>query len=222
MKDIAAAWTPFCAVRPPVDNDPDHDDPRHVIPKCLAKANEDSLDQVVDHLHSICCTIKERRRSHAATVNVRRNAPRKQERRREHAAADAAIAGVETLPAPASQPHADQQPGEESPTPNQTETSSSTAVDGAVWEDEGTLDWVLRLSDAVLALPGGTSVQVDARVKGFKPQTRLLVVVEPQEIFNLKRGVDIGIPHGIQWWEPGNPPKCKVTNVATRPIFTSK
>ena len=221
-KDITVAWTYFCAVRPPADNDPDPDDPRHVISKRLAEANENSLDQVVDHLHSTCWKIKERRRSHAVTVNARRNALRKQERRRQQAAAEAAIAGTEMVPALASQPPSDQQPGEESPTPNKTETDSPTAVDRAVWEDEGTLDWVLRLSNAVSALPGGTSVQVDARVKGPQPQTRLLIIVEPREKFNLKRGVDIGIPRGIQWWEPGNPLKCKVSNVATRPISISK
>ena len=179
-KDITAAWTPFCTVRPPADKDPDPDNPRHVIPKCLAEANEDSLDQVVDHLHSICWTIKERRRSHAATVDTRRNALCKQERQRQQAAAEAAIAGTEMVPALASQPPSDQQPGEESPKPNHAETDSPTAVDGAVWEDEGTLDWVLRLSDAVSALPGGTSVQVNARAKGPQPQTRLLVIVEPR------------------------------------------
>ena len=221
-KDITAAWTSFCAVRLPAAKDLDTDDPRHVIPKCLAEAYEDSLDQVVDHLHRICWTIKERRRSHADTVDAKRNALRKQERHRQQAAAEAAIAGTETVPALASQPSSDQQPGEKSPKPNHAGTDRSTAVDGAVWEDEGTLDWVLRLSDAVSALPGGTSVQVDARVKGPHPQTRLLVIVEPHEKFNLKWGVDIGIPRGIQWWEPGNPLKCKVTNVATRPISIFK
>ena len=72
------------------------------------------------------------------------------------------------------------------------------------------------------ALPGGTSAQVDARVKGPQPQTRLLVIVEPREKFNLKRRVEAGIPRRIQWWEPGNPLKCKVTNMATRPISISK
>ena len=91
-----------------------------------------------------------------------------------------------------------------------------------MWEDEGTFDWVLRLSNAVLSLPGGTSVQVDARAKGPQPQTRLLVIIEPREKFNLKRGVGIGIPRGIQCWEAGNPLKCKVTNVATGPISISK
>ena len=177
---------------------------------------------MVDHLHSTCWKTKERRRSRAATVNAKRNALRKLERRRQQAATETATAGTETVPALTSQPPSDRQPEKESPNPNQTETDSSTAAVKAVWEDEGTLDWGLRLSDAVSALPGGTSVQVDARVKGPQPQTRSLVIVEPREKFNLKRGVDIGVPRGIQWWEPGNPLKCKVTNVATRPISISK
>ena len=65
--DVTAAWTAFCAIRPVADNHPNLSDPRHVIPKCLAEANEDSLDQVVDHLRSTCSIIKGRRRSHAAT-----------------------------------------------------------------------------------------------------------------------------------------------------------
>ena len=189
-KDITAAWTSFCAVRPLADDGPDPDNPRR-IPKCFAEANEDSLDQVVDHLYSTCWRTKERRRSRAATVNAQRNALRKLERRRQQAATETATAGTETVPTQASQPPSDRQPEKEPPNPNQTETDSSTPADEAVWEDEGTLDWVLRLSNTVSALPGGTSVQVDARVKGPQPQTRLLVIVEPREKFNLKRGVDI-------------------------------
>ena len=59
-KDVTTAWTAFCAIRPTVDNDPNLEDPRHAIPKCLVVANEKSLDQVVDHLRSTCGIIKER------------------------------------------------------------------------------------------------------------------------------------------------------------------
>ena len=219
-KKVTAAWTSFCAVRPIADSDPDPDNPQH-IPRCLAEANEDSLDQVVDHLHSVCWETKERRRSHAATANAKRNAPHKLERKRQQATTEMTI-GTEEEPAPTSQSPPEQPPEKDLPYPDQTDTDNPTAAGEAVWEDEGTLDWVLRLTEAVSALPGGTSVQVDARVKGPQPQTRLLVIVEPRERFNLKRGVDIGVPRGIQWWEPGNPLKCKVTNVATRPISISK
>ena len=137
-KDITG--TSFHAVRLPADNDPNPDDPRHVILKGLAEANEDSLDRVVDYLQSICWTIKERRLSHAANFNARRNSLCKEERRRQQVAIEAAIVGTETAPTPVSQPPSNQQPGEEFPTPNQMETDSPTTVDGAVWEDEGTLD----------------------------------------------------------------------------------
>ena len=60
-KDVTAAWTAICTVRPPTDNGTNPDDPRYVIAKCVAEANEDSLDQGFDHLRSICWTIKERR-----------------------------------------------------------------------------------------------------------------------------------------------------------------
>ena len=215
-KDATAAWTSFCAVRPAADDSPDPDNPQY-IPKCFDEVSEDSLDQVVDHLHSTCWKTKERRRSRAATVNAKRNTLRKLERWRQQATTETATAGAETVPTLASQPPSNRQP--EKKPPNQAETDSSTAADEAVREDEGTLDWVLRLCDTVSALPGGTSVQVDAQVKGPQPQTRLLVIVKPCEKFNLKWGVDIGVPRGIQWWDPGNPLKCKVTNVASRSLY---
>ena len=96
------------------------------------------------------------------------------------------------------------------------------SLDRAVWEDKGTLDWVLRMSNGVSSLPGETSVQVDARVKDPESQLRLVVIIEPREKFNLKRGIDIGVPRGIQWWEPRNPLKCKIMNAATTPISISK
>ena len=117
-KHITAASTYFCALRSPADNDPNPGKPRHVIPKCRAEANKDSLEQVVDHLRSICWTIKKRWRDYAATVNASWNALRKEERRRQQAAVEAAIAGAETAPAPTSQTPSKRQPGEEFATPN--------------------------------------------------------------------------------------------------------
>ena len=43
---------------PSADNDPNLEGPRHVIPKNLAEASKDSLDQVVNHLLSTCGIIK--------------------------------------------------------------------------------------------------------------------------------------------------------------------
>ena len=95
-KDVTAAQTGFCAIRPTADNDPNLEDPRYAISKFFAKANGDSLDQIVDHFRSTCRIIKERWRSYAATVNTSRNALRKEERRPQLAAAGAAMAETET------------------------------------------------------------------------------------------------------------------------------
>ena len=95
-KNVIAVWTAFCAIGPVADNDPNLEDPRHAIPKCLAEANGDYLDQAVDHLCSTCSIFKGRQRSLAATVNARRIGSRKEERRRQLVVARAAIAGTET------------------------------------------------------------------------------------------------------------------------------
>ena len=124
---------------------------------------------------------------------------RKEKRRRQQAAAEAAIAGTETAPAPASRPPSDQQPEEESPPPP---TKRRRTVQRPWMEQCGKTKAHLTGSYASAtqcsALPGGTSAQVDDRVKGPQPQTRLLVIVEPREKFHLKRRVDIGIPRRIQ------------------------
>ena len=74
----------------------------------------------------------------------------------------------------------------------------------SVWEDEGTLHWKLRIAKDV-EVPGGASIQVDAFVKGPQPQVQQLVVVEPTNRYDLKLGVDLGVPRGAQWWFPGVP-----------------
>ena len=56
---------------------------------------------------------------------------------------------------------------------------------------------------------------MNARIKGLKPQTRSLVVVEPLGRFDLAQEVDIGFPRGVQFWDPDTPLACKVTNVGT-------
>ena len=65
----------------------------------------------------------------------------------------------------------------------------------------------------LVEVPGGTSIQVDAFVKGPQPQVQQLVVVEPTNRYDLKLGVDLGVPRGAQWWFPGIPLQCKLSNV---------
>ena len=82
----------------------------------------------------------------------------------------------------------------------------------SVWEDEGTLHWKLRIAKDV-QVQGGTSIQVDAFVKGPQPQVQHLVVVEPTNRHDLKLGVDLGVSRGAQWRFPGIPLQCKFSNV---------
>ena len=67
----------------------------------------------------------------------------------------------------------------------------------SVWEDEGTLHWKLRIAKDVEG-HGDTSLQVDAFVKGPQPQVQQLVVVESTKRYDLKVGVDLGVPRGAQ------------------------
>ena len=62
-----------------------------------------------------------------------------------------------------------------------------TKKNEAVWEDDATLEWILRLDQEVV-LPGGTSVLVDAKTQGPLPQSKLLIIVEPLEKLDLKIG----------------------------------
>ena len=197
-KDVTISWTAFCAIRPTADSAPSLEYPRYAVPKCLAEANEKSLDQVVDDLSRICGTIKERRRRRAAILDASRDARRKEERRCQRMTAGAAIAGTKTALLPVNQPPPNLRPERESPAPTLTGADDPTSLDKAVWEDESTPDWGSSLNNDVSSLPGGKSVQVDARVKGPQPQPRLRVIIEPRAKFNFKRGVDIVVPRGIQ------------------------
>ena len=75
-----------------------------------------------------------------------------------------------------------------------------------------TLHWKLRIAKHA-EVQGGTSIQVDAFVKGLQPQVQQLVVVEPTKSYDLKLGVDLGVPRGAQLWFPGMPLQCMLSNV---------
>ena len=60
----------------------------------------------------------------------------------------------------------------------------SMELGSSVWEDEGTVHWKLRITQHV-EIQGGTSIQVDAFVKGPQPQVQQLVVVEPTNRYDL-------------------------------------
>ena len=104
-------------------------------------------------------------------------------------AAGAAIVGTETALAPVNQPLPNFRLERESSSPTQTGAEDPTSLGKAGWKDEDPLDWVLRLSNDVPSLPGGTGVQVDTRVKGPQLQSRLPVIIKSREKFNLKRRI---------------------------------
>ena len=74
-----------------------------------------------------------------------------------------------------------------------------TEKNEAMWKHDANLEWILRL-DQDVNLPGGTSVQVDVKTRGPQPQPKLLIIVEPLGKFDLKRGVEVGITRGVQYW----------------------
>ena len=54
---------------------------------------------------------------------------------------------------------------------------------------------------------------MDTFVKGHQPQVQQLVVVEITNRYDLELGVDLAVPRGVQWWFPGVPLQCKLSNV---------
>ena len=76
-------------------------------------------------------------------------------------AAGEAIAGSGTASVRVNHPPSNLRPERKSPASIQTEADDPTSLDRAVWEDGGTLDWVLRLTNDMPLLRSGTSVQVD-------------------------------------------------------------
>ena len=90
--------------------------------------------------------------------------------------------------------------------------AGTTELESSVWEDEDTLHWKLRMAKYV-EVQGGTSIQVDAFVKGPRPQVQQLVLVEPTNRYDLKLREDLGVPREAQWWFLGIPLQCKLSNV---------
>lgn len=79
------------------------------------------------------------------------------------------------------------------------------------WEDDGSLQWNMRLAKEV-KVGGFVSVQTEAFVMGPQPQDRQLVLVIPTQLYDMELGAELGIARGVQWWYPGNPLQCKVVN----------
>ena len=75
-------------------------------------------------------------------------------------------------------------------------------VGQAAWEDDGTLQWELRLSRQV-NVAGFVGIVVEGYVRAPQPSERLLVLVKPVVKYDTDSGAVVGMAKGVQWWEPG-------------------
>ena len=79
------------------------------------------------------------------------------------------------------------------------------------WEDHGTLQWELRLSQPA-KVKGFVGLAVVGYVTGPQPSERQLVLIQPVAKFDTDSGAVVGIARGVEWWEPGTSLYCKVGN----------
>ena len=110
-------------------------------------------------------------------------------------------------------------PGEQEE-PDEIIEPATQPIGGSVaWEDDGTLQWELRLAQEA-AVPGFVSVPVNvySYAKGVQPQDRQLVVVKPNKPYDMELGAEMGVARGTQWWYPGTPLQCKVVNRSKAPL----
>ena len=66
--------------------------------------------------------------------------------------------------------------------------------------------------DRKVMIPGGVSVEMDAKVEGAIPHSKTLVVVFPIAPYDLEDSATLGASRGVQWWTPGTPLKIKLDN----------
>ena len=79
------------------------------------------------------------------------------------------------------------------------------------WQDQGTQKWSMAVDHKVM-IPGGVSVEMDAKIEGAIPHSKTLVVVFPIPPYDLEDSATVGVSRGVQWWIPGTPLKIKVDN----------
>ena len=100
---------------------------------------------------------------------------------------------------------------DQSTLPSEVAAMDALDLGATAWEDDGTLQWRVFLTDTT-DIPGGVSVEIDARVEGPLPNAKTLMLVFPVSPFDLEGDGKLGIAKGVQWWSPGSAPKVKITN----------
>ena len=109
----------------------------------------------------------------------------------------------------------------QSSTPSEVMAMEALELGTTAWQDEGTLKWDLTI-DRNVHVPGGVSVEMEARVTGPIPDSKTLVVVSPVVSFDLEEKATLGVAKGVQWWIPGTHPKIKLVNKAQSPSKLKK
>lgn len=105
--------------------------------------------------------------------------------------------------------------------PSEVMAMEALELGTTAWQDEGTLKWDLAI-DRNVHVPGGVSVEIEARVTGPIPHSKTLVVVSPVVSFDLEEKATLGVAKGVQWWIPGTHPKIKLVNKAQSPSNLKK
>ena len=60
------------------------------------------------------------------------------------------------------------------------------------WQDQGTQKWSMAVDRKVM-IPGGVSVEMDAKVEGAIPHSKTLVVVFPITPYDLEDSATLGV-----------------------------
>ena len=110
------------------------------------------------------------------------------------------------------------------------DTRSCPSPDTIAFEDDMTLQWLVRLTSeqrggndsdpnqsGQIEIPGYVSRSVQGRVSGPRPQGQQLVLLLPVEKYDLDKGALVGLARGVQWWRPGTPVTCKLVNRGNLP-----
>ena len=102
------------------------------------------------------------------------------------------------------------------PLPLSVPSLPTCSVGQAGWEDDGTLQRELRLSQPVGA-EGLVGIEVEGYVHGPQPSERQLVLIQLVAKYDTDSGAVVGMASGVEWCKPGTPSYCKVVNTGRAP-----
>ena len=89
------------------------------------------------------------------------------------------------------------------------------------WEDEGTLEWDVYLSNDDISTVVYVSKAVGGYAVGSMPQDKQLAIILPKGAYNLRKTAVVGVARGVVWWKPGTQVTCKLVNRGNEPANVS-